>query len=231
MYGFEIFKFPVQEFEPLPVFDLAVELLILKKPIIKFIQVGANDGVFVDPLRKYVLRGNFRGILVEPQSDIFQKLVSNYSDYKDKLIFKNIGISDEKEINLYKLKSNFLPNDIYKSSVASSNKNITANQLGMAFRDIERIAVPCLTLDELIIENSFQEFDILQIDTEGYDLKILRTIDLAKYTPLIIQFEHGHLSLRDCSLITEYLNSNNYQIYWGGHMSDSVAIKKDLLLL
>jgi FkbM family methyltransferase len=161
--------------------------------------------------------------------DIFNKLVINYSAFKNKLIFKNIGISLEKEINLYKSKIKSLSDDIYESSVASSNKNITANQLGKNISDIEKIAVPCLTLDEVIIENSFQEFDILQIDTEGYDLNILKTIDLSKYSPTIIQFEHGHLTVNDCSLIAEHLSLSNYQIYWGGHTSDSVALKKGFL--
>jgi hypothetical protein len=46
----------------------------------KFIQVGSNDGKLNDPLRKFVLKNFLEGIMIEPQSEIFQQLKENYEE-------------------------------------------------------------------------------------------------------------------------------------------------------
>ena len=58
-------------------FRLAVNALMMQRynQPLSFIQVGANDGVYGDPLRSYVRRFGWKGILVEPQQDVFERLV------------------------------------------------------------------------------------------------------------------------------------------------------------
>ena len=58
-----------------------------------FIQIGSNDGLKNDPLRKNILAGNWKGILVEPDYNNFQKLIQNYSGVQG-LVFENTGIAD-----------------------------------------------------------------------------------------------------------------------------------------
>ena len=48
-------------------------------PELTFIQVGAFDGIVGDPLRKYVLKCGWRGILIEPQARAAGKLRELYS--------------------------------------------------------------------------------------------------------------------------------------------------------
>jgi len=45
-----------------------------------FIQVGAYDGVTGDPICGYIRRYGWRGILLEPQRDVFLLLQKNYRD-------------------------------------------------------------------------------------------------------------------------------------------------------
>lgn len=58
-----------------------------------------------------------------------------------------------------------------------------------------------------LIKNNF---DFLNIDCEGNDLKILKTIDLDKYTPKVINIE---VFENDKNEIYNYLNHHGYKIY------------------
>ena len=58
-----------------------------------------------------------------------------------------------------------------------------------------------------IVQNNF---DFLNIDCEGNDLKILKTIDLKKYTPKIIIIE---VSNENKKKIYSYLNLHGYKLY------------------
>ena len=61
------------------------------------------------------------------------------------------------------------------------------------------------TFPELIKDN----FDFLNIDCEGNDFKILKTIDLKRYTPKMINIE---VSSKNKQYIYNYMNLNGYKI-------------------
>ena len=45
-----------------------------------FIQIGANDGITNDPLRQYIAKGDFLGIMVEPTRALFTQLSGLYAN-------------------------------------------------------------------------------------------------------------------------------------------------------
>jgi len=198
-----------------------------------FIQVGANDGKYGDPLRKYILKYKWSGVLVEPQPEVFEKLKLNYAGLEDRLFFENAAISNSsREISLFRARDNFRTGDAstdFGSSVASSNKEVVSKQLGLRRSDLEQVVVPAVRLDDLVEKYNLGNFEILQVDTEGHEWQVLQTLDMSKSRPMIVQFEHGHLSPHDIGRLTQYLNSHDYFVYFGGHESDSVAMRRDLL--
>jgi FkbM family methyltransferase len=229
--GVEVRKFPSSPFRALSVFHLAVRLLMEKHgTAVSFIQVGANDGVFGDPLRSYIAGYPWRGILVEPQPDVFQRLVQNYQACADRLIFEMAAISrDQSRFTMYKAPADLPTDQTYASSIASGNPQTIARQLKIAPSRLETIVVPALTLDELIAKHSFGDVHVLQIDVEGYDWQVLETIDLRRRSPAIIQFESGHLSNDDCNSAVEHLSRHGYEIYWGGYQGDALGLKTGVL--
>ncbi len=234
--GYLIQKYPAVPFTTVPVFDLTVQLLMaVKGESLNFIQVGANDGGYGDPLRRYILKYSWRGILVEPQPDVFAKLLENYAAIKNRLIFENIAIaSGVSSIPMYKgagRQANNLQDDVHAASVVSVNPKVTARQLGVRPVDLVRFLVPCATLDEVIDKHGMSHIDILQIDTEGQDYNVLKTIDLVRSHPLIIQFEHGHLAPREINGAVTYLNTNGYRVLYGGHQTDTLALHSCFPLL
>jgi FkbM family methyltransferase len=230
-FGYEIRKAPFG-FKPAPIFRLAIEYLIATRgPSLRFIQVGANDGQSGgDPLRPFVLAHPWRGILVEPQAEAIDLLRKNYAGLEDRLIFENVAIASHTSgISLYRGQGTFEDGrSVLNSTVASPNRAVVARQLGMKPEQMEAVLVPTVRLDHLIEKYSFEGFEILQIDTEGYDWQVLQTIDLVNTQPLLIQFEHGHLSPADIGAIASHLNEHGYSLHFGGHQSDSLAIHGSL---
>jgi len=49
--------------------------------------------------------------------------------------------------------------------------------------------VTCITFDMLLARHGLTRVDLLQIDAEGYDYEILRTIDFARVRPAVINYE------------------------------------------
>ena len=50
----------------------------------------------------------------------------------------------------------------------------------------------------------------MKIDTEGYDIKVLESLDLDKIYVKMIKIEHKHV---DKEYIVKYLQNNNYLVY------------------
>lgn len=230
--GYQIQKYPKSAFSPVPVFDLAVrQLMTLKGTQLSFVQVGANDGCFGDPLHKYIVRWPWHGVLVEPQPDVFNKLCQNYAAFKDRLIFENVAIGMRSSLELYIAPSSSEGQAEYPSSVVSARPSLVATQLGIGVEDLQKITVPCLTLNELAKRHRMTHIDVLQIDAEGQDYEILKTLNLLITRPLLIQFEHGHLSPGEVDGVVHYLASHDYRVLYGGHQVDSIAVSKEFISL
>ena len=72
-----------------------------------FVQIGANDGKGADPLHDFIVNYQPKGILVEPQTDVFNKLKRTYTKL-DNLIFANIALyKEDGEQVFYTVKKSF----------------------------------------------------------------------------------------------------------------------------
>lgn len=232
--GVEVRKVPEHQKEQISVFRLAANLLMYKRQEpLRFVQVGADDNVYGDPLRSYVRRFGWKGILVEPQPDVYARLVENYRDCAEHLIFENIAISpDAAQVTLFRVPGlAALPGQKMQDSltVTSMHADVVAKQGGVRAGALERVIVPALTLDSLIIRHGFSEFDLLQIDCEGFDGEVLKSLDLSIHRPALIQFEHGHMLRRDLNDLERRFSAHDYEILYGGRFADSLAMSKECL--
>ena len=219
-FGYQIQKYPSVEFSSVPVFDLSVQLLMaVRGERLNFFQVGANDGLSGDPLNPYIMQYPWHGMLIEPQPDMFAQLRENYASVCERLIFENVAIANGlSSITMYRGQSKDYP-------ITSVHRRVVAQ---LAPHDVESLTVPCTTLDTLIKKHDMSHVDILLIDTEGHDYDVLKSLDLAATSPLIIQFEHGLITSQEMDGAVRYLSSHGYRVLYGGRqIADTIALHKN----
>jgi FkbM family methyltransferase len=155
-----------------------------------FIQIGANDGVYKDPVYPLVTRAGVGGILVEPLPDLFSQLRENYAGHP-RVELVNMAIHRHAgEMDLYRVDPRATGYPEWVKGIASFRKD--HHQLsGVDPGDMIITRVPCLSLEQLLTRYRVERVDLLQVDTEGYDLEILKMIDFNRIRPSIISFEHG----------------------------------------
>lgn len=162
-----------------------------------FVQIGAFDGVRNDIIREFILKYKWRGILVEPVKYLFDKLVNNYKE-QDNLIFENVAISEKNGIrDFHRLKENIgnlLPYyeelGTLSPEIILKNRDVIPNIEDYLITE----KVNCVTLSDLLKKHNINKVDLLQVDTEGYDYNIIKTIDFRFINPRIILYEHKHLT-------------------------------------
>lgn len=168
---------------------------------LSFLQVGAFDGVSCDPLREFVEKYHWQGILVEPQPQAFQKLVANYASQSG-LIFRNCAVAKERgHVELFTVTGDHLPT--WCGGLAGFSRESIEKHEPFApgiSKCIVSMHVPTVAFSDLLAELA-TPLDLLQIDTEGFDAQLLEMFPFAHNRPSIIHFERKHLSpsaLDDC---------------------------------
>lgn len=207
--------------------DLSIDesLKLVRKPDISFfVQIGSNDGKKNDPLYFHIIQKGWKGILVEPDPINFAKLKETYKEQPG-LAFENIGISNAGGNLLFYRIRGVADDPPWYDQIGSFDqatflKNISYGT-GLEKR-IEAVALPVLTFDELTARHNVKKIDLLQVDAEGFDYRILRSIDFRKYAVRLIIFEAEWMTQFELREISEHLMSLHYQLYRSG--GDYIAI-------
>ncbi len=187
-----------------------------------FVQIGANRAEVNDPiLRQIVLRG-WRGILIEPQLAPLANLKQALRHFPG-LVFENIAVAERPgEKDFFSIeKTSDSPAWIYQvSSFKAEVTSKVATHLPQA--SINKTSIPCTTLNLLLEKHQVQSLDVLLIDTEGYDAKILQSFDLHRYQPRLICYEHFHLNPDEKVDTEKHLQKYGYSTQENGY--DTVAV-------
>jgi FkbM family methyltransferase len=186
-----------------------------------FIQIGAHDGVTVDPIRRYVEEWRWSGIVVEPQPKMFAKLRAAYK-HEPWVKLEQVAISrSDGEASLYAFKDGQnLP--YHATMLASFFRNSLTNN-GHGYKgEVEELKVPTLCVKSLLGKHMVKQVDLLQIDTEGYDRDIIDMFFEAGVYPTIIHFEDA-IGDKQHNPMLARLNSLGYGIWH--HYPDTLAYR------
>jgi FkbM family methyltransferase len=193
-----------------------------------FIQIGAYDGLSNDPLHEYIRRHRWRGVLVEPQPMAFEQLKNNYRD-QPQLIFERAAVGNTDGV------SDFYVLAPKVGDTLSDLKQLASFQLDTIMKhnrwhpeieaSVKTIRTPVITLDTLLQRAASCRLDLLQIDAEGYDFEIIKTIDFKRFPPSIIHYEHRHLTCRSRNDCLTLLVNNGYRLNVETH--DTVAYRAE----
>jgi FkbM family methyltransferase len=200
-----------------------LEILFRCADDLRFVQVGANDGVRNDLLCPFLDRSDPRGILIEPQTTPFQQLQARYGA-RERLILLQAAIDKRAGTRtLYRCREDLAVGAAaaFLSGLASFDRSQVvaayvrhARRLGLSEhpdRAIVGEAVPTLTLDAVLNDFGLDRCDLLVIDTEGHDFEIIRTIDFSRIRPVVLIYEHIHLCQADRLACWRLLRANGYR--------------------
>ena len=122
----------------------------------------------------------------------------------------NFAVSDKNEII-----------DIYFQKELSQLSTIEINQAKKAFQgNIKQKKIQAYTLDKILSFSKLEniKIDLLDIDVEAADLKVLKGFSVEKYRPDLICVEIHEKNIKT-SEIYKLLDSFNYELIWSGIFS------------
>lgn len=204
----------------LNVLQLGIQFLELKKPHLTIVQIGAFDGDEADPLSGTITSNRHTVLLVEPQRQPYENLVSRYRDYPNVCI-ANCAVADrDGELTMH------LPKDEEFSTKASLDSAHLQN-FAIAPSETRQIVVKALTAKSLMQQYGLSDIDVLQIDTEGADYYVLKQFLGLGILPQIVNLETLHLSRTDRESLRADFEQLGYQFVDYGF--DAFAIKIGVL--
>ena len=181
--------------------DALLEDFATALPDAFFLQIGANDGFTGDPLYPIISRDNtrWRGVMVEPVAHLFEQLSERHGK-SPSLRLEHAAIG-EHDGAVVVHRPTIAPTDsLWLEQVPSLDREValhSAEQLGKGSNALVQEEVPCLTIGTLLQRHAITELDLLVIDAEGWDWRILRQFDLDALQPKLILYEHQHLGAEE----------------------------------
>ena len=183
-----------------------------------FVKVGANDGIFDDPISDVLLAGGkWRGLLIEPLPIFFDRLRKNFGD-GEKYILEQIAIGAKAgKAPFYYVDPKAIDSipgrPAWPLGLGSFSRDLIMNHLdGVLAPFIIECTVEVRPLSDVLKEHGIREVHLLHIDAEGHDFEVLKTIDLANQAPAAILLEHKHLSDAHKSELLGHLRKHGYRV-------------------
>ncbi len=197
---------------------------------IQVLQIGSNDGISGDPLNQLIKENpQWQVLFVEPIPDLFEQLKRQYGANK-RFKFENAGINEDgHQQKFYQIADaafQEIPDlsEDYKQIGSFSRAQVEKLSTPALQKFIQALDVNCRTLENLLTTHKIETIDLLHIDAEGYDWKILSQLNLEKYQPAIILFEHLNLEERERKEAHTFL-MEHYFIF--AMRIDYLCIRKD----
>jgi len=158
--------------------------------------IGAHFGVWLKDQINSV--NNEKILLVEPVPYNYNRLKEDFKNNKNIHICTNAVFSENKIRKFYYVNENSIPKlgKHWASGIGSFNKNHILEHKTKRFKiedhDIVEIDIEFITFDSLIKKYLIKSIDKLQIDVEGAEYEILKSIDFKSIEIKSIQFESKH---------------------------------------
>lgn len=214
----------------------AVKRFLAERRNISVIVVGANDGAIGksnDPVIDSLNRSNVKALMVEPNPPVFKSLLENLKTFQESARLQPLNVAvcpERKTLPFYVVSPNFakkFPSAPHWAKYELSSGNKTQVAKHWAYLDgmfkkqeefesfIDEIQVPCWTPSDVMAIDNFkpQQVDVLMVDVEGFDAKIVTAFMSQKsFNPRIIMFEHTHLSGAELGTVQTLLQSRGYTL-------------------
>jgi FkbM family methyltransferase len=202
--------------------DLIVRFFFYYRKIsnITYLDVGANEPVQLNNTYYFYRRG-FRGVLVEPNRTLCQRLREKRPG--DTVLEAGIGVTPVKEADYY-IMSHHSWNTFSKEE-ADHQAKVSRGKVSVK----EVIKMPLLNIND-VMERHFQGAPtFLSVDTEGLDLAILKSLDYSRFRPKVICAETLVSSTTNTRPeIAEFMATRGYVVR-GGSFVNTIFVDSKIL--
>jgi hypothetical protein len=131
----------------------------------------------------------------------------------------NIAISESGEpMPFYKIRSDVRCHEPFwadqVSSLDRAHVEAMLQKFGHSSEEaaamVERVEVPTRTFAQLLSEQQWNNVDLLFIDAEGMDFRLLRTFPFESKRPKLLVFEYVHLEPGEMAELKSFLTDRGY---------------------
>lgn len=185
-----------------------------------FVDVGCNDGLECSNT-SCLIDAKWSGIMIDPEPNAYQQCANLYKN-NNKIKVINCGISNQNEI---------LELNCCGALSTFCNSGINFNRIGRK----PKKQIQCYTLNYILEQNNIKKIDLISIDTEGFEDKVLDGFDIDKYQPKILIIELHAGKRPDNGMLSEFRNNiliqnckiklENYNLVYNDHIND-IYIRK-----
>lgn len=183
--------------------DIVVSEIFKKKKDGYYVDVGSFHPVHYSNTYLYYKRG-WSGINIDPNP----RSIKLFNIYRKRDINLNIGISGISEKKKYYMFNHASCNTFSEEQKDTMIKKSYIKLIGEE-------SIQCEPLSDILQQYSKKPIDLLSIDTEGFDLNVLKSNNWEKYRPHVIIVENTEFDLDHAGSdpIYTYLKSKNYTLY------------------
>lgn len=200
------------------ILNFLLNVLKIKNPT--YLDLGANDPIYFNNTYFFYERG-YRGVCVEPDPILFEKLKRKRR--KDICLNVGVGFNNEPvEADFYIMTANTL-------STFSKKEALRYESYG-TYKINEIIKIPLIPINDLIEINFNRYPDLISLDIEGLELKVLNSLDLNKFNPTILCIETltytEDKTEKKTSKIINFMVSKGYMVYADTYINTIFVNKK-----
>ena len=201
-----------QQGEDIVLWQILVYVLGIEHPT--YMDIGAHHPVFNNNTYFFYERGS-RGVLVEPNPALHEVLEQMRP--RDVLVRAGIGVTAQAEADFYIIGGS---EDGQLNTFSREQAEALVTRSGGKYSIAKVLKIPLLNINELMRKHWNGPPNLLSLDTEGFDLPILRSLDFKRMRPDVVCVETVELGGR--RLITEIMQlmaQNGYEVRGGSFVN------------
>ena len=189
--------------------------------------VGAFDGVANDPASDFIRRHDLNAVFIEPQADPFRRLQINMKFCRNVRLVNAAVDEITGWRDFYSIKPGNKELPAWTEQLASFDRSHLSKHEDRApglNKHIVTSSVETITFSEIIDKFNLERLDLLQVDVEGMDFKLLSLFPFERCRPAIVYYENAHMSHFQRHSIRSRLQQYGYSFYEEDGSMDDMAV-------